>query len=739
MVGSPAEPVEATLDGTRRLRFPPPASEPNAATALTFAACLAIIRRHRLPLALCILLVPTLAFVAITQVTPTYTATGTLIYDPSEFAARELQSILRFDPTTDAVMASQAEIVKGLSIAERVADQLHLDRYPEFNFTLRRPSLWSCVFDALTHWFHGRPAPPPTPAGIYRAVVLATQAAVRVQTVKATRVLEVSFTAEDPALATAAANRVMALYIADQLAAKNDAVRRANQWLEQRVVELRRSVEAAEDRIAAYRAREGLVQGVSAGLDTEQISRLNTDLLQARNELAQAQARLDAARGHAGAAAQAAIAPSVVQLRAQQDQVAAQLQSVLSRVGGSHPDAKALRDQLAELQRAVAAETVRVVAASEADVRAARAKVATLETNLHNAETEVDRDASSQVPLNAMQRDADAARTLLQAVLERIQQTNQQSAIETPDARVISEALQPGKPSSPKTMLLMAAASAAGILFGLLLVYLLELADSTIRSGEDVRSLLGLPSFALLPELSRRVLGRMRVEDYVAHKPLSPFAEQLRALRAGLWPGRSRPKIIAITAARPAEGKTTVAVALGRSAAMAGERVVVVDCDIRQPAFGRLFQADSGLGLIDHLLGHAELEAVIGHDPLTGMHYIPAGSAETNTIGLFRSEAMAKALRWLHEHYDLVLLDAPPAFAMADARIIASTADATLMCIRWRSTPRSVVQNSLELLREADARVVGAVLTRVDVRAHVRSGFADAEIYHPRYGGYFRE
>lgn len=149
MVGSPAESVEATLEGVRRLRVPPPTGEPGAPAALSFAVCLAMVRRHRLPLALCILLVPTLAFVAISQVTPTYTATGTLIYDPSEYAARELQSILRFDPTTDAVMASQAEIVKGLSIAERVADQLHLERYPEFNFTLRRPSLLSRIFGAL--------------------------------------------------------------------------------------------------------------------------------------------------------------------------------------------------------------------------------------------------------------------------------------------------------------------------------------------------------------------------------------------------------------------------------------------------------------------------------------------------------------------------------------------------------------------------------------------------------------
>jgi len=159
----------------------------------------------------------------------------------------------------------------------------------------------------------------------------------------------------------------------------------------------------------------------------------------------------------------------------------------------------------------------------------------------------------------------------------------------------------------------------------------------------------------------------------------------------------------------------------------AGERVVVLDCDIRQPSFGRLMRAEGAQGIVDCLLGHAELSDVVRKDWLTSMDFIPAGAAETNSLGLFMSDRMTK------------LLDAPPAFAMADARVVARLADATLLCVRWRDTPRSVVRNSLELLEDAKAHVVGAALTRVDAKAHSRSGFADAEVYHPRYGGYFRE
>jgi capsular exopolysaccharide synthesis family protein len=701
---------------------------------------LSALRRRRMVLVACATVIPLLAVLALNRIAPLYTAIGTVLYDDRTYAAQELQSILRADPTTDAIMSSQAEIVRSLSTAERVADRLQLDRNPDFNAALRPPGFPARVMTAARSWMglSERQSSQADTAAARRGVLLAVQSAFTVATVKASRVLEVSFTAHDPDLAAAAVNLAMQLYIQDQLDAKVDAVQRATAWLEKRVAELRDAVNQSEDRIAAYRARHGLSQGVRAGLDAERLSRLNEDLLSNRNELVAAQGRLDAARGHAGAAAQASIAPSVVQARSLRDQLAGQLQALLARAGPGHPSVPALRSQLADAERVVAAETARVVAAAEAELRADRDRVGMLEAALREAQTEQDHNGEAQVALNAMQRDVDAERTLLQSVQERLQQTAQQTAIETPDARIISRALPPGEPSYPRRGPLIAAACAFGILSGLLLVYVLELADGTFRGGEDVRARLGLRCFALIPETRRGELRRVRLHDYVLDHPLTPYAEQVRALRAGLWLGRSRPRIVAITAARPSEGKTTVALALARSAAQAGERVVLLDCDVRQPSIGRTLGMDGADGLIDCLQGRVPLETVLQRDERSGLAVIPAGSLEVNALSLFMSEAMAALLQRLRQDYDLVLLDAPPAHALTDARVIAGMAEATLLCLRWRSTPFGVVRHALDLLEEAQASVVGVTLTRVDMRAHVRSGFADAEVYHPRYGGYFR-
>lgn len=716
---------------------------PGAAPGL--GVLLAVVRRRRLPLIATILLVPLVAWLALGRMTPRYSAAATVLYEPNAFSVRELQSILRVDPTTEAVMSSQAEIVRGLTIAERVADQLHLAENPEFDAVLRKPGLLQKGLKQVSAWLDKDKAAPAAadPEEARSAVALAVRDATSVAIAKSSRVLEITFTSEDRRLAAAAANLIAALYIRDQLDVKFAAVRHATDWLETRVAELRRDVRTAEERVAAYRASRGLAKGVQAGLNTEQVSRLSADLTQARNEMAQVQARLDSARGKTGAAAQAAIAPSVTLLRSQQELLGAQLQSMLARQGPRHPESLALKSQYAEASRSVGAEIARVVSAAAAELRADRERVSSLEAALRSATATQDTNDQAQVPLNALERDSEASRTLLQSVLERVQQTVQQNAIETPDARLISAATPPSQPSFPRAVPLLAAASVFGLFFGLLLAYLLELADATFRSGQDVRDLLGLPCFALVPEIPRRALRRYRIGDYIAYKPLSPFAEQLRALRAGLWlgvgaGGAVRPQIIAVTAARPAEGKTTVALALARAAALAGERVALVDCDIREPGLGRLMVSEGNLGLVDCLLGHAALSDVVRHDRLTNMDFIPAGAAEIHSLGLLMSDAMTDILLALRETYDLVLLDAPPAFAMADARILARLSDATLLCLRWRSTPRNVVRNALDLLDHAHAHLIGVVLTRVDVRAHLRSGFADAEVYHPRYGGYAR-
>lgn len=722
---------------------------------MTVTALLAALRRRRWVLILCAVLFPVAAFVAAKQLTPRYTASTTVMFEPTEYAARELQSILRDENTTDAVLASQVEVVRGLPVARRIVRRFDLTDRPEFAWWLqdqeRVNTPWYRLRDALAQRVAAispdlasliAPEPPAEVPPEETAEIQAAESVrdkLLVQVVRNSRVLQIQFTSEDKRLAADVANYAADLYIADQLEAKFKAVRRANDWLDGRVAQLRQEVQSLETRIAELRASSGLTRGVNAGLSTEQLSRINTDLIEARNQLATAEARLAAARNGSGSDLTALGASNLVQQRSALDTARAELERLQAVLGSNHPDVRAARSKVNDLQRAVGGETTRVVQALDAEARAARARVRSLEDALQQQQAKVNQSQTAENQLAALEREAEASRSLLKAVLERSQQTVAQTAIEKADARVLSPATVPGSPSFPKVTTFVAAALVLGIMFGLLVIWFLEQADSTIRTGDEVRSALGLPNLALVPMLKRGLLGRHRVEDYVVRKPLSPFAESMRTLRAALWLGAEPPRVVVITAARPGEGKTTTAVALARSAAMNGERVLLIDCDVRQPSLGRIFRAEGAAGITDLLLGQAVLERIIRRDHLSSLDYIPAGAAEIHSLGLFMSEAMAGLLDRVRRDYDLIVLDAPPALAMADARVVARLADATLLCIKWRDTPRSVVRNSLGLLEEAHARVVGAALTQVDARVHGRSGYADAEVYHPRYSGYFRE
>ncbi len=711
-------------------------------------ATIGIFRRHFWAFLTLAAVVPVCAGIAIERTTPRYTASGSLIYDPSDYNVRELESILRTDPTTEAVMASQAEVLQSLKIAQRVAEHGNLYANPEFNSTLQPPSALHTAL-AWARARFSRTGPQSLPNSIYGpvpdpgrdATILAVHDALHAEPLHASRVLEVTFTAEDPLVAAAAVNNAMDIYVKDQFTAKAAAVRRATQWLDERAATLRAEVRKEEDRIAAYRAEHNFSRGMTAGLDAEKISHLNEDLSRARADLAAADARLDAARGRSGAEAQAAIAASVVPLRTNLEQLAAQLQAQASRLGTNHPDLESTRRQVDQARRAVDAEIARVVAATTQERRAASDRVSLLDANLRNAQKEADDEAKAQIPLNAMERDAAASRAQLQAVLERVQQTAQQHALETSEAHEISLALPPRQPSWPRPVPTMAAAAAAGVLLGLMLVYLLHLTDSTLHSGEDVRALVKLPCFALVPELSRRDLRSTPIEEFVLRRPLTAYAEQIRAVRAGLWSGVERPRVVAITAARPSEGKSVLALSLARSAALSGERVLLIDCDMRRPSLGHRLRANGGPGLADVLRGDAGMLDVLHNDrlgaPGGGMHFVPAGQTRGDTFGLFMGPGMAKLLLEARQHYAMIILDSPPVQAITEARVVAAIADATIFCVRWRGTPRDVVSYALELLEDAHAQVTGVVLTRVDPRAHVRSGYADAEVYHRRYKAYF--
>jgi capsular exopolysaccharide synthesis family protein len=412
-----------------------------------------------------------------------------------------------------------------------------------------------------------------------------------------------------------------------------------------------------------------------------------------------------------------------------------------SKLGERHPDLVNIRAQAQSNREQIAREIQRVIRRIEPDVESASARVRLLEEQLEKARQESIQYTADEAKLRSLQREAETNQGLLQTFLERAKETSDRFELESADARLLANAVVPTSPSEPKLKIIIAASIAFAVMLGLLLVYVAEQLDLTIRSGDDIESVLGLPCLSIVPRLTM-VGGLINPHDYVLNKPMSAYAEAFRSLRASLWLGREEArgscKSVVVISSRPGEGKTATSISLARVAAAGGEKVILVDCDVRQPSVGKALKAEPGAGLVDILRGEVNWRQAINKDAGSSMDYILIGTHTANSAQLLMSEAMVSLVHSLRAEYDLVVLDAPPILALSDARIIASVADGVVYCVRWRDTSRSAVSSGVRILRSIGAHIVGAVLTQVNLSSHARAGFSDSEFYSRKYSGYYR-
>jgi capsular exopolysaccharide synthesis family protein len=666
------------------------------------------LRRRWVLILACTIAVPAATVGVLATMPLTYTATGVLLYDPDNAVIPGDAANPQDAENQDAVTASQSAVIASLPAAREMVTQLGL-KPP------RRLPLW----------------PFSRPVGA-DAAAMAARRNLNVTVQPGSRVLNVAFTSTSPALAAAGANLAMQLYLDHEREQSFAALTDAQAWLEAHSAQVQADLDATETQLAQARAGAGVVQGAEASLTTETASRLAASLVQAQADLAMGQARLNAASGGDAAAASANITPNLLPLRREQADFAAQVQALAGEYGPDYPALVAARTQLAAITAEIQAETDREFAAARAEVAADQAEAATMGAALAAVRTQSQTEDEESAPIRALEQRAEAGRAMLRAMTLQAGELAQDASLTKPDARILSTAAIPASPSPPSRALILAASIALGLCAGLLLAALSDALDTSLRSGEEIRTALGLSCFALLPETKAPQTAGLEA-------PFSLFSEQLRAVRTGLGLPAERSKIIAITAARPGEGKTTMTIALGRTLAVSGLRVLAIDGDIRQPSFDPVFETGGGLGLTDHLAGLAGLDEIIRHDALSPLCVIGAGTQAKAALSLFLSAELAQSFEPLRARFDVILLDAPPAFALAEGRILARMADAALLCIRWGDTPRRTVRAAILLLQEAGVTLAGAALTRVNVRAHGRSGYADAEVYQPRYGGYFRE
>lgn len=712
-----------------------------------FVETLQTLKRRRWTIIATTLLGVALAYLAVVNLTPQYVAKATVMLDPRQANVVDVEDVLSGLPAGDDTVNSEILVIRSPLLVSHAVRTAGLANAKEF---MPQPE----SSDGLLGWLSS------TEDDTLAANVETAEARLHAQHAEIlanvlerlnvaragrSRAIDLRFTSEDPEAAARLVNALADAYLADQLQAKQQATASAQEFLDSRVAELRAQVQTAERAIEAYRIDAGLV-GTGAGtIAAQQLSGLNTQLVLASAKRAEAEARLGQARRLAGAggaesAAEVLQSQLIVNLRDAETEAERRIAELAEEYGERHPQMISARTQLRDVQRRIASEVAKIIASLQNEVAVARARESALEANVAGLERTAADQGAAEVQIRALEREADAARALFAQFLARASETATQRDIQRPDARILARATAPTTPNFPKPATILPIAAMLAFALGIVLALLLEQLERGYRSSEQIERALGLRPLGLVPAVSRRTRRGAPPEAYVLDKPSSAYAEALRSIVTSLRFGGAdgaAPRSVMVTSALPKEGKSTLALSLGRMLASGGRSVLLIDADFRRPRVAEALGLETGPGLAGVLGGGAHPDAAMRRDDASGLHVLPAGAmTATSAADMLGSEAMAQLLRAVEQQYDLVLIDAPPALAVADSRVLASQVDAVLFAVKWAKTRRRTVNVAVSRLQDAGARIVGAALLAVDVRKHAQYGFGDSDVYFAARGYY---
>lgn len=714
-----------------------------------------------------------IGFVMMIQKTPLYTANAQILLDPQQHKLpgdpNDIPQVTMDIPMIDSQMA----IIRSTAFLRRVVERNHLDSDAILvggsTDSVQAPStIWSGIQSFFSSLLPGGasyaapphiadnalPAPSPTNATVEDPVPAGELPALRALrgALKVSRndeegyVLTVSFTSASPARAAKIANEVADAYLVDKLDARFEAAKRASSWLSDRLVALQQQAHDSEQAVEDFRAQHGLTQGGNGvTLTQQQLGDLNASLVAAKADMAQKKAEVDqlssitAKGGSLQDMSFITNSGALPTLRAQANALTAQEAQLLTRYDKSYPLVVNVDAQLRDVQRSIAAETDRLAASIRNDYALAQARVSSLSASLAQATGQTNLDDTSAVQLHELERTAEVNKTIFEDFLKDSKISQADETYQPQDARIITPASVPATPSYPNKTQFMTITLLIGFLSGVGGAFAKEKLRTGFTTPKEIEEQLGLPLLASVTRLLPRDLkgenGNLLIHELPITKSLGRYSEAIRSLRSGIHMTDvdHPPKIIQVTSAAPSEGKTTIAMSLATSAAVAKLKVLFIDADLRHPSATRAFGLQKALGLVDLLLGEVALKEVLSFNESGGYWVLSAGNKTQNPTDLLSSEKMKSLVADFKQSYDLVVIDTPPSGPVIDPVVISQLCDKIVYVVRWGSTARELVKQSVEQL-SGHRKIAGVVFNQVNEHEARKYGrYAYSYYYGTRY------
>ncbi len=628
--------------------------------------------------------------------TPVYRASVTLEANPPTVSVSEDQTRERERSNFNSFdfIVTQAGLLSSKSVAQRTAQELNL---------ANNPDIVPQDADASTR---------------LKIATAAVHGGLKVTTPEEGQLITFSYSNTSPQLAATVANGIADSFINSALQRRYEASAYARNFLERQIAKTRSDLERSERSLVAYAQAQGIIStamGPDGKPSTSDANSLQGESLVALNRaLSEATARRVAAEG-AYRQAQATgatsdVATSTQPLRQQRAMLQAEYQQKRTFMKPDHPEMQSLQAQITELEAAIAREGAQMRSGRSntllADYRAALSAEQALQSRVSQLKGAVLNLRGRSIQYNILQREVDTNRSLYDALLQRYKQIGVAGGIGVAPVSVVDRAEVPGAPYKPNLMMNLLAGIAVGLLAGLAGAVGLEFLNDTIKTREDVRTKLALPCLGAVPKTAAKDTF---VEDL--KNPTSMVSEAYSAIVAALRYSTESgmPKALLMTSTQPGEGKSSSALAIAQNLARREQRVLLIDSDLRKPAFK---SANDQVGLSKLLTTEDSLAAHVVETQHENLWLLPSGPVPPNPADLLATGRFRKIIAEAAEVFDLVIIDGPPTLGLADSPLLSAAAGNVLFAIESGRTRTRAAIEALNRLEATGTHVLGAVLTK---------------------------
>ena len=677
-----------------------------------------------------------LALIATFLMTPQYTAETSIEISRESDKVTEFQGVERETSIADQEFyQTQYGLLRSRTLAERVAVELRLVDSPEF-------------FELNGGGKSGDPAFAAT-GGRYAAngrAIRQREAGeilldnLEVEPTRFSRLVSIRFASSDPVFSAKVANAWAENFIKSNLERKVQSTSYGRDVLQTQLAEYKNRLDESQRQLVAYASSQQIInlpaQGGGDGSTTQERSIVADDLAALNAELNEATADRIAAEakyrraGRFGSSQEALGNNALNNLRERRAELAADYEQLMVRFESGYPTVQAVKSQMDQLDRSIAREEARVSGSVEAGYRQAVQREQALKERVDGLKVDFLDLRRRSIQYNIYQQEVDTNRALYDGLLQRFKEIGVAAGVGVNNITIVDAADVPENPSSPQVLFNLLIAVLAGLAVGTALALAFEQLDDAIADPSEIQRNLGLPLLGSVPKVEDGTTPREAILDRK-----SEIVDAYIAVQTNLrfTTDHGVPKSFSVTSTRPAEGKSTTALALAAALVRANKRVILVDGDMRSPSVHHLGGVDHERGLSNFLAGEDEIASLTFTMPDLGLTAMSAGPSPPNAAELLTGNRLAHLVERLLRDYEHVVIDSPPVMGLADAPLIASVVEGVVFAVESHGIRISQVRNALGRLKAANARVLGGVLTKFEFRKAQGS-------YGYEYGyGYGRE